>query len=249
MLALLLSAVLLVSTPVSQDSVSAERFQRLEDRVDELETTQEVRKGYYLDTLSGERIIFGTFLTLLIGLGGLVGFGVFQRRVNQIEETLQGKIDRLDRDMVKEQKKLEDKLEGYFNNAKMDIDEIEDELKELNVRMMEEQSEIYSSISKLERGKGDYNRDEYIRYELKGLLKKVKISGEKEPNVEFVLDRILREMRNMYESETGILDSKEGEIRDYVRELMDIVDEESQKKCFTILEGLDSLSEFDVLPF
>jgi hypothetical protein len=89
MLCLLISTLLLIGAP-AQDSVSVERYQQLESRIDNLErrvAVQEAKEDYFQSILSGQRWTFGTVVTLFAGLVGVVGFGVFRRYVNRVDET------------------------------------------------------------------------------------------------------------------------------------------------------------------
>ena len=94
MSAALLVSLLLLGSPVqpAQDSVSARRVEKLENRISELEKQileYEASEDYFQSILASQRWTFTTVVTLFAALISLVGFGVFKRYVGEVEEELE----------------------------------------------------------------------------------------------------------------------------------------------------------------
>jgi hypothetical protein len=90
MFAALFVSLLLLGTPVQslQDSVSAQRVEKLESRIAELEKQvleYRAREDYFQSILASQRWTFGTVVGLFAALVSLVGFGVFRRYLNEVE--------------------------------------------------------------------------------------------------------------------------------------------------------------------
>jgi len=104
MSAALFISLLLLGTPVQsvQDSVSAQRVEKLETRIDELEARvnqHEIAEGYFDSILSNERTWWTVLITVLItvivaAVGGFTYYG-FHRKVKEITESFEGMRHRL----------------------------------------------------------------------------------------------------------------------------------------------------------
>lgn len=118
-------AVLLLVTPpqVSQDSTEAlrEHVQELEARIATLEERQDIRRGYYMDSLWAERTAYAAFLTLVGGLFVLINFVVVRWRIRQLEDETETEIEEA-RDDVKEE--MTEYVDSESENLEEDIDQL-----------------------------------------------------------------------------------------------------------------------------
>jgi DNA-binding transcriptional MerR regulator len=155
-------AVLLLVTPpqVSQDSTEAlrEHVQELEARISTLEERQDIRRGYYLDTLWGERTAYAALLTLIGGLFVLINFAVVQWRIRKSEEEAEEKIETKGNIIKNETEEYVDSeisdLDSEINHvnefATDQIVEIRVGLKRLNREYKKEAAEIYEILEEKE---------------------------------------------------------------------------------------------------
>ncbi len=129
----LLVSLLLLGTPVqpAQDSVSAQRVDKLEGRITELEKqvlAYRAREDYFQSILASQRWTFGTVVGLFAALIGLVGFGVFKRYVSEVEEIKSEMENRMEEELEKLENRLNEvgeKVESLSGK----IEEYEDELR------------------------------------------------------------------------------------------------------------------------
>ena len=231
--------------------VSESKLRSIESKVNIIESQQDLRQGYYLDTLHSERMLYATFLTLLVGLGGLLGFGVFRWRIRQVENELKEEIKSIEQRIETEEKKRRKETDSIESRLYEDIKQIEKQTNDFKIEAMRDYSEIFNSIARYEKKIGsDIYNDDYIKYKLRSILNTLR-SGE---NIESVrmydFERILKSMRDMYKKENGFSDKVHEEIEYNVREIMEVGEEEVKKECYKLIEALDALEEFDMpLPF
>jgi hypothetical protein len=232
------------------DTVSVNELERIRNRIDNLEKSQKIRRGYYLDTLSGERILFGTFLTLIIGLGGFVGFGIFQRRIRQIEDSMSDRLDRIRSDLFSKNEEVNDKMEGYFNNAMQDIDRIEGKVGKLENKILKDHTEIFNYIHREKRYSGsDLDKGESILYKTKAILNQVSQDVE-EDKILKEINYIKRIMKNMYDEDIGFFDSNLETILENINKISDLSTDSVSEECDKIISGIEKMEELDPpLPF
>jgi hypothetical protein len=225
-------------------------LERIRNRIDNLEKSQKIRRGYYLDTLSGERILFGTFLTLIIGLGGFVGFGIFQRRIRQIEDSMSDRLDRIRSDLFSKNEEVNDKMEGYFNNAMQDIDRIEGKVGKLENKILKDHTEIFNYIHREKRYSGsDLDKGESILYKTKAILNQVSQDVE-EDKILKEINYIKRIMKNMYDEDIGFFDSNLETILENINKISDLSTDSVSEECDKIISGIEKMEELDPpLPF
>lgn len=118
-------SLLLLGTPVqsAQDSVSAQRVEKLESRITELEKQvleYRAREDYFRSILASQRWTFGTVVGLFAALLGLVGFGAFKHYVGRVEETQEEMEERVD-DLTTE---LKSELSGLSEQQDLILDRI-----------------------------------------------------------------------------------------------------------------------------
>jgi DNA repair exonuclease SbcCD ATPase subunit len=126
-------SLLLLGTPVqsAQDSVSAQRVERLESRITELEKQvleYRAREDYFQSILASQRWTFGTVVGLFAALVGLVGFGVFKRYVSEVEDVKSEMENRMKEELGQLHNSLED-AERRVESLDERVEEYEDELR------------------------------------------------------------------------------------------------------------------------
>jgi len=162
MSAALLVSLLLLGSPVQsvQDSVSAQRVEKLENRISELEKQvleYEAREDYFQSILRSQRWTFGTvvavfsaFVVLISAVIGVISFGAFRRYVKKVEETKSEMEDRMEEELGKLSNGLEDvsgkveslneQVEGYEENLSSTEEELTRSVEETRNDCMEHTS-------------------------------------------------------------------------------------------------------------
>ncbi len=133
MFAALFVSLLLLGTPVQslQDSVSAQRVEKLESRITELEKQvleYRAREGYFQSILASQRWTFGTVVGLFAALVSLVGFGVFKRYVSEVERVKSEMENRMKEELGQLKNGLE-KVSGRVESLDKRVEEYEAELR------------------------------------------------------------------------------------------------------------------------
>ncbi|PSQ81403.1 MAG: hypothetical protein BRD41_02570 [Bacteroidetes bacterium QS_1_63_11] len=128
----LLVSLLLLGSPVQsvQDSVSARRVEKLENRISELEKQileYEARKDYFQSILASQRWTFVTVVTIFAALISLVGFGVFERYVGEVEEVKSDMENRMEEELERLSTGLEE-VGGRVGSLNEQVKEYEEKL-------------------------------------------------------------------------------------------------------------------------
>ena len=230
MSAAFLVSVLLLGSPVqfAQDSVSVQKFEELEKRVEAMESRvaeHEAKAESFTDILSSQRWTFAaaiTFVTVLVTvLFGFVGWSIFEWRAGYVEEDLESKIKSESSTRSDEVRRLEGRIEKLESS----LEELELWRKGEEIRKFRRLG--YHPMSLLEEIK-------LTKHEVKD--KKVTDSekiGKRIDAIEYDLDKI--------QSTENIIDFPEGIRAEAISELSSIIDDlsgETKEKLEAILDRL-----------
>lgn len=108
MITALLFSLLLLGLPAqsTQDTSEVQRLtgrvEDLEKRIQTLEKRQDIRRGYYLDTLTAERTAYATLLTVIGALFVFFSYGVVRWRINKTEDNVKEYVGNKEEKIKKE---------------------------------------------------------------------------------------------------------------------------------------------------
>jgi len=123
----LLLSLLLLGTPVQsvQDSVSAQRVEKLESRITEMEKQvleYRAREDYFRSILESQRWTFG-FIAFLVGLVGFSGFKYYVSRVEETREEMEKQMDEVLESLKKQVEENDQRAQNAegraFENARV----------------------------------------------------------------------------------------------------------------------------------
>jgi chromosome segregation ATPase len=139
----LLVSLLLLGSPVQsvQDSVSAQRVEKLENRISELEKQileYEAREDYFQSILASQRWTFITVVTLFAALISLVGFGVFKRYVGEVEEVKSDMENRTEEEL--------ERLSTSLEEVGVRVGGLNEQVKEYEEKLSSTEEELTGSI-------------------------------------------------------------------------------------------------------
>jgi peptidoglycan hydrolase CwlO-like protein len=139
----LLVSLLLLGSPIQsvQDSVSARRVEKLENRISELEKQileYEAREDYFQSILASQRWTFITVVTLFAALISLVGFGVFKRYIGEVEEVKSDMENRMEEEL--------ERLSTGLEEAGGRVGSLNEQVKEYEEKLSSTEEELTGSI-------------------------------------------------------------------------------------------------------
>ena len=147
------------------DSVQAlqEQVESLEQQVRSLQERQDIRRGYYLDSLAAERTAYAAILTVIGALFLFLSFAVVRWRIQKTEDELGGKLqaqedklegvgDQVTENMGKINSNLEmiDQVQGLYQGVRDRLSDKQKKIVEKTRRLEDELRSVEKRVNKVE---------------------------------------------------------------------------------------------------
>jgi chaperonin cofactor prefoldin len=226
-------SLLLLGTPVqsAQDSVSAQRVERLESRITELEKQvleYRAREDYFQSILASQRWTFGTVVALFAALVGLVGFGVFKRYVSEVVEVKSEMENRMEEEVGTLRSQAE-KNEGRVQNAERRA------FKNARI-LMEDRRNRHASM--------DFRRDlEALLNDMLDIAKSASDEVVDEINLRNDIDDALDVMRSIRSSDGEVDDMYLRRMHSKAHGIRENTENPVSMRANTLMEGLEEMMD------
>jgi hypothetical protein len=226
-------SLLLLGTPVqsAQDSVSAQRVEKLESRITELEQKvlkYRAREDYFQSILASQRWTFGTVVALFAALVGLVGFGVFKRYVSEVEEVKSEMENRMEEEVGTLRSQAE-KNEGRVQNAERRA------FKNARI-LMEDRRNRHASM--------DFRRDlEALLNDMLDIAKSASDEVVDEINLRNDIDDALDVMRSIRSSDGEVDDMYLRRMHSKAHGIRENTENPVSMRANTLMEGLEEMMD------
>lgn len=150
----------------------------LRSRIEVLEERQNIRRGYYFDTLAWERTAYAALLTVIGALFVFFSYGVVRWRINRteadVQEALDSQKEELKRDIESANDNLDKEVSAEIDHLRdstfSTIGELEAEISFLEERIQEDLEMLYREAKDFYEGSEGRGLAKYLMYETRRLV-------------------------------------------------------------------------------